>query len=197
MIHNLIIFLESSKYILLFLGAFFEGPVFMISGGFLWHIGQFKFFPMYMALVFGDFSADVMWYWVGYIGARPLVFKYGKYLGITPEIIDKVEQEFKKYHEKILIFSKLTMGFGFALAILIFSGIAKISFKKYAAINLIGGFVWVSFLITVGYIFGDVYGLIPASLKYIFILIMLVAVFLLLRKLKIYLAKRKNAIILK
>jgi len=196
MIHNLIIFIESSKYILLFIGAIFEGPVVMIAGGFLWHIGQFQFMPMYIALVLGDFTADIVWYMVGYIGARPLVRKYGKYLKITPEILDKVEYEFNKYHEKILIISKLTMGFGFALAILIFAGIAKVSIKKYVTINLFFGFIWTILLIILGYIFGNIYNLIPASFKYIFLLTMLAVIFLILRKVKIYLAKKKNAIIL-
>jgi len=190
MLQHLISFIQSSKYILLFWGAFFEGPIVMISGGFFWHIGQMQFLPMYAALVFGDFSADVCWYAVGYFGARPLVYKYGKFLKLTPEMLDAVEKKFKIYHEKILVFSKLSMGFGLALAILIFSGIVRISFKKYAAINFFCGLIWVLFLIAIGYFFGNIYTAIPPSLKLAFVLAGLVIIILVLRKVKNYFAAK-------
>ncbi|MCX6754222.1 MAG: hypothetical protein NTU81_00090, partial [Candidatus Nomurabacteria bacterium] len=98
-IQNTILWLESSKYILLFIGTIFEGPVIMMVSGFLYRLGQFDLLPMYIALVSGDFTADILWYCVGRFGTRNVLFKYGHFMGITPEILEKVENRFKHYHE--------------------------------------------------------------------------------------------------
>ena len=159
-VENIIAWFEASKYILLFLGAFFEGPAVMIGAGFLYQQGQFNFFQMYSCLVLGDFTADIVWYIIGRYGARSLINKYGRFFNITPEIIDKVEARFKAYQDLILWISKLTMGFGFSLATLLTAGMLKVNFKKYASINLIGGLIWVFIMVFVGFFFGNVYGLI-------------------------------------
>ncbi len=138
---GLLTWIHSSRYVLLFLGAVVEGPVLMVTAGFLLKLDQFNFVPMYAALVLGDFTADMGWYAVGYFGARPLINKVGKFLNITPEIIAKVETRFRMYQNKILFISKLTMGFGFALATLIVAGMLRIDIKKYALLNFFGGFI--------------------------------------------------------
>jgi membrane protein DedA with SNARE-associated domain len=176
--HNTILWLESSKYILLFIGTLFEGPVIMFSSGFLYKLGQFDFLPMYLALVFGDFTADIGWYCLGRFGTRSTIFKYGHFIGLTPAILEKVESRFHKYHQKVLIISKLTMGFGFSLVVLIVAGMFKVPFKNYVILNLIGGFIWAALLITIGYFLGNIYTMISGPAKIVFILVaFLVVVF--------------------
>lgn len=178
---NAIIWIGSSKYILLFFGTLIEGPVVMVMSGFLFRLGQFDFVPMYLMLVFGDFVADLGWYAVGYFGARPATYRYGKFLGITPEIVEKIERRFKKYQDRILIISKLTMGFGFALVTLVVAGMLKVSFKRYALLNFIGGFFWTLFLLIAGYFFGNIYLLITPTLKVEFLIIGTLVIFLMFR----------------
>ncbi len=165
MIEHLLLFFHSSKYALLFLGSFFEGPIVMISGGFLYSINEVSFLPMYISLVSGDFIADVVWYCVGYFGGRKVILRWGNYIHITPQIFEKLEKRFRTFETKLLIISKLTMGLGFSLATLITSGILKVSFKKYATINLLGGFLWCAIMIIVGYYLGNIYIVIPPFLK--------------------------------
>lgn len=169
-LHNLLLWFESSKYVLLFIGTIFEGPVVMMASGFLYSLGQFNFLPMYLVLVFGDFTADIGWYCVGRFGTRHAIFKYGHFLGITPRLLEKVENKFKNYHQKILIISKLTMGMGFAFIVLIVAGIFKVPFKNYVILNLIGGFIWTALLLTIGYFFGNIYMLISGPMKIIFVI---------------------------
>ena len=174
--HNISLWVDSSKYILLFIGTIIEGPVIMLASGFLYHLGQFDLVPMYLLLVFGDFITDIGWYCVGRFGTRSVIFKYGHYIGVTPEKLKMVEDRFNKYHQKILIISKLTMGFGFALVVLIVAGIFKIPFKNYVIINLIGGFFWTAFLITIGYFLGNIYSAIPESIKISFLIALILII---------------------
>lgn len=161
--------LQASRYILLFLGAIFEGPLLMVTSGFLYRVGALDLIPMYVALVSGDFVADIGWYFVGRFGGRPMIAKFGHHFGITEESVAKIQERFHKYHEKILIISKLTMGFGFALVTLVVAGMLHTPFKKYVILNLVGGFVWTAMLLLVGYFFGNIYVSITGPEKFLFI----------------------------
>ena len=188
-LHNLIIWLESSKYILLIIGTILEGPVVMMVSGFLFGLGQFSFIPMYLALVLGDFIADILWYCVGRFGTRQALFKYGHFIGITPPIIEKIENRFNQYHQKILIISKLTMGLGFAFIVLIVAGMFKVPFKNYVILNLIGGFIWTAFVVAIGYFLGNIYLMITGPIKIAFVIFIIIAFILGLRYANQYLKK--------
>ncbi|HEY5588792.1 MAG TPA: DedA family protein [Candidatus Paceibacterota bacterium] len=190
-IHNFIIWLESSKYILLVIGTIIEGPIVMMISGFLFGLGQFNFIPMYLALVLGDFIADILWYCVGRFGTRQVLYKYGHFIGITPEIIEKVENRFNQYHQKILIISKLTMGLGFAFIVLIVAGIFKVPFKNYVILNLIGGFIWTAFVVAIGYFLGNIFLMITGPMKIIFAIFVLIAFIFGLRYASQYLKKKE------
>lgn len=180
-LHNLALWLESSKYILLIIGTIIEGPVVMMVSGFLFGLGQFSLVPMYFALVFGDFIADIGWYCLGRFGTRHTIFKYGHFFGLTPKLLEMMEGRFHKYHQKILIISKLTMGMGFAFVVLIVAGIFKVPFKNYIFLNLAGGFIWTALLVTVGYFVGNIFLIIPNSLKVIFVIFIFIAIIIGLR----------------
>lgn len=158
-------FIHLSRYALVFLGCIVEGPIVMLAAGFLFRLGQFNLIPLYFSLMAGDFAADLGWYAVGRFGARSLITRLGKYVNLTPQALNKIEARFKKYQNKILFISKITMGFGFALATLIVAGSLRVDFKKYVLLNLLGGFIWTAFLMTAGYFFGNVYSQIPPYYK--------------------------------
>lgn len=137
----------------------------MMTTGLLWHIGTVAFWPAYAALLAGDFLADVMWYVIGHYGARSFFDRWGHFFGATPDVIGKVERRFNHYHTKILIISKLTMGLGLAVPILIVAGMLRVPFMRYLMINVLGGIVWVLFLMGIGYYFGDVLQQIPKDFQ--------------------------------
>ncbi|MBI5530774.1 MAG: DedA family protein [Candidatus Doudnabacteria bacterium] len=157
------------KYFIAFPLAIVEGPIIMVACGFLLRLGAFSFWPIYLALVLGDFVADIGWYFVGFYGARKFAVRWGKYFSVSPESLEKLEKIFEKHHDKILFISKITMGFGFALGTLIAAGMARVPLKKYALYNFFGGFIWTALLIGMGYFFGHLYTLIDKSFKIAFL----------------------------
>lgn len=187
--NNFLAWIDSSKYVLLFIGMIIEGPIVTIASGFLYKLGQFSLLPMYFVLVFGDFTADLVWYCVGRFGTRTAIFKYGHFIGITPEAIAKIERVFYKFHQKILIISKLTMGFGFAVVVLVVAGIFKIPFRNYVIFNLIGGFIWTTMLVTIGFFLGNIFMAISKPTKVLFIIFIFTLLILSLRYMNKYLKK--------
>ncbi len=168
-IPELQIFLSQYKYILLFLGLIFEGPILMVAAGFLLHIGVFNFTPMFIAIFVGDMVGDIIWYCVGYFFAEPFLLKYGYFFGVTPEKLEKAKELFKRYQIKILLISKMTLGLGMALATLVAAGATKTSFRLYMLLNALGEFILISILLLVGYYFGYLYNNITQGFKMIFL----------------------------
>jgi membrane protein DedA with SNARE-associated domain len=162
------------RYLLAFGLTFVEGPMVMVAAGILLRLGFFYFWPIYLSLMLGDFVADLGWYAVGRYGGRKFVQRFGKYFSLTPEVIEKIEGFFHKHQDTILIVSKLTMGFGFAVATLVTAGMVRIPFKKYALFNFLGGFVWTALLLFLGFFFGNLYAVLNKGFKVTFIVVLAV-----------------------
>jgi membrane protein DedA with SNARE-associated domain len=145
------------KYPLLSVAAIFEGPlVMMISGAFI-RLNLLDFISAYIALMLGDLIGDIVWYCLGYFGGQRFIARFGKYFSITDKLVAVIERFFRRYHEKILIISKLTTGFGFAPVVLLTAGITKVPFRRYLLINLVGELFWTGFLLGIGFFFTDLY----------------------------------------
>ena len=168
------------KYILIYFGAFIEGPILMIASGFLLRHNLLSLVPLFAALVLGDLTGDVMWYSLGRFIAEPIITKGGKFFGVNLETFERGKKLFHRYHERILWISKLTLGFGLAVVVLMVAGTMKVSFKKYMFINACGELFLVTALISLGYFFGNVYSSIGGHNKYFFIAGLAIAIVILL-----------------
>ncbi len=186
---SLIAFLQATKYPLIFTGCYIEGTVVMLATGILWHSGTVAFWPAFITLWLADFLADLMWYAVGYFGARKFIDRWGHHVGLSPENLAKVERRFHKHHTWILLISKLSMGFGLAVATLTTAGMLRVSLYRYTLINGLGGVVWVFAMMVVGYYFGNVLEYMPRNLQIGVAVTLLVLIFFGLKRLNEQLAK--------
>lgn len=162
---NIVLFSNYYKYFLVLILAIIEGPVIMTFSGLLWRLNYFDLLPLYLVLMAGDLIADAIWYGVGYFWGHKFIQKYGKYFDISEEKVKKFKNLFDNHKTKILFISKITMGFGLALLVLISAGLSRISFKKYLSINFLGQIIWTFLLLVLGYFFGSIYLIIDKSLR--------------------------------
>ena len=182
-------------YLILFPLVILEGPIVMVICGFLLHLGYLSFWPVYLILVLGDLTADLGWYWVGFYGAEPMIRKYGRWFNISLAMVERIEKVFERHHDKIILISKVTMGFGFALATLVAAGLAKVPLARYLTLNLIGELIWTGFLLAVGFFFGGLYQLIDRGFRLAFLGFGLVVVIAALYGVSQYMRKRFNGTI--
>jgi membrane protein DedA with SNARE-associated domain len=139
-------------------------PIALIAGfptglavGVVLKLGYLNFFLSYACIMLGELIGDVAWYWVGYRWGESFSKRYGRFVGLTPEHIDEAKRLFAHYDQRILVSSKLTTGFGFAIPILFTAGMTHMSFWRYMRANLGGQFIWSGGLIAAGYFFSDLY----------------------------------------
>ena len=79
---------------------------------------------------------------------RPLLEKYGRYILIGKQDLDKADKWFAKYGEATVFFSRL-----FPLirtAISFPAGVAKMNFKKFVVFSFLGSLVWNIVLVFLG-----------------------------------------------
>lgn len=145
------------KYVLLIPLAIIEGPMVSIYSGFLIQGGIMRVVPAYLCLMLGDLLGDVGWYLVGYYSGRPFIRRFGKYFSITDESVATATRVFHRHNQFILLFSKITTGFGLALAVLVTAGMVKIPFRRYLLLNFLGQIVWTGMMLSLGYFFGHLY----------------------------------------
>src|SRR6185369_227465 len=136
-------------YLVIVVLGFIEGPILSIICGIIIRLGYFDFTPVYISLMVGDLIGDTFLYYMGYFFGHKFVKKFGKYVGVNEENVGKVTKIFHDYQNSILWISKITSGFGFAIATLVTAGIVKIPFKTYFTINFLGQFIWSAILIAV------------------------------------------------
>ncbi len=145
------------KYAIMVPIAFAEGPIVTLTAGFLARLGYFDILPAFACLAFGDYLGDIMWYGIGYRFGTRFIARWGKYFGITEHSIASVKNLFHRHKNSILLASKVTMGFGFALVTLITAGLVKIPFRRFLLLNAGGQVIWTTSLIAIGYFLGNFY----------------------------------------
>ncbi len=187
--HNLLAFFHVSKYALVFLGTFAEGPVVVMTSGFLLRIGQFSLIPLFAALFFGNFFADLCWYWIGKYGAEKAVRRFGKFLKVTPGLVARMENRFNNHGEKIVLLAKLTTTL--AIPVFLAAGMLRMPLKKFVSTVLAGGIAWTAVMLYLGFAFGNAYNLVPSVYKYPFLILIFILVVLILHYAKKYSMKKE------
>ncbi|MFA6408396.1 MAG: DedA family protein [Candidatus Paceibacterota bacterium] len=170
------------KYPALVVLSIIEGPYIMMMSGFLLKLGTLALIPTFIALSIGDLIADIVWYYVGHFFGDRSILRLGGFFDITAENIENAKRLFSRHRRKILVGSKMTAGFGLSLATLVTAGIMRVPFWEYIALNFFGQLVWTTVMLSVGYVFGNLYVVVNDVFSQAFIICAaLVTIYLLLR----------------
>ncbi len=147
--------LISYQYAILFPIAILEGPIIAVVAGFLVMTGQLEFLPVFLLLLAGEIVGDVFYYCIGRYGGRKFVQRWGKYVGLNAARLASVEDHFRKYPTKTLLFGK-TQSWG--SLILVAAGISQMPLTLYAWVNLAASIPKTLLFMGLGYYFGRVFG---------------------------------------
>lgn len=157
------------KYLLIFIATPLGGPTLILATGFLLRLDLLEFLPLFLVLALGELLLDALWYYIGYSHADRLVMRWGKFFGLTPAVFNKAKELLHKYHGSVLFTSKVMMGFGMIIAILITAGATRMPFWRYMAINAVGEVVWLCAILGIGYSLGEFYIHVADDFKVLFL----------------------------
>ena len=128
-------------------------------------LGAFNVFLVLIFSIAGDIIGDVVLYGLGYRYGMGFVRHIGKYIGITESLVLRMEKYFTRHGGKTIFAVKSTTGLCWAAFTA--AGIVKMDLKKFLRYSLLGGIVWSSFLVAMGYFYGYLWREIRDSIQWI------------------------------
>lgn len=122
-------------------------------GGYLSYTGRLNLFWMIMMGTLGGTVGSIGAYYLGKYGGRPLVEKYADKLRLSKSKIEKSDEYFNKYGEKIVFYSRLLPIIRTFISLP--AGISKMDFKKFTIYTFLGSLIWSIILGYAGYKMGE------------------------------------------
>lgn len=129
----------------------------------------------------GSTIGSVLIYLVGTWGGRPFLYRYGKYVLISHNDLDRAERWFEKYGQWVVFFSRLIPQVRSFISLP--AGVVRMHFPKFLLFTFLGSFLWCLGLAYGGYKLGEHWERIrdimrPFDIPIIMIILLLVAFYI-------------------
>ena len=90
---------------------------------------------------------------IGHFGGRALALRWGRYIFLTEERLDRAEVFFNRHGGKIIVVARFIEGLRQANGII--AGISGMHWRRFLFFNAIGAALWVGTWVTIGYTAGS------------------------------------------
>jgi membrane protein DedA with SNARE-associated domain len=127
--------------------------VIMPFSGYLVSAGRFRLTLVALAGAFGCNVGSLVAYYVGSLGGRPLVEKYGRYVLITRHDLEMADRFFARYGDWAVFLARLLPVIRTFIAFP--AGVARMNFFRFNIYTFLGSFPWCWVLAFVGLKLGE------------------------------------------
>lgn len=127
--------------------------IIMPFAGFLTISGKLSLLLVIVWGAVGNLIGSIIAYAVGACGGRPFIEKYGKYVLVGKDELDKSQRFFTKYGSASVFFSRLLPIVRTFISLP--AGIARMPFAKFCLYTFIGSFFWSALLAWIGVFLGE------------------------------------------
>jgi len=131
----------------------FPSEIVLIPAGYLASKGDMSITLIMFASLMGSIIGALINYFGALYVGRKFLLRYGKYILISEETLDKMEQFFKK-HGAISTFSGRLIP-GIRQLISIPAGLSKMDLKIFILYTSLGALIWSAILVVLGYMIGE------------------------------------------
>ena len=111
----------------------------------VWLVGLLAFW--------GAVIGDNIGFAIGRFGGRLLVDRYGRYVLLTPERLDRVTAFFERRGASVIVVARFVEGLRQANGII--AGTTAMHWARFVAFNALGALLWVAVWVSVGYFSGS------------------------------------------
>lgn len=167
---DIIHLLDQYGYIVLFLALMLELIIIPIPNealmsyvGVLCFQGKMNIVLSILVAGAGGILGSSLSYWVGYKLGEPFFRKFGHYIHMGPEKIEKLSGWYRKYGKVLLVISFFIPGVRHVASII--TGVIKLPYRSFAIFAYIGIFLWVGTFITLGDLLGPTWDRYQGEIK--------------------------------
>jgi membrane protein DedA with SNARE-associated domain len=155
------------------------GETMLIAASLYAATGQLNIVLVGVIAVLASTAGSAIGYAIGEFGGRPLAERYGKYVFLTPERLDKTHEFFNRRGALVVLLGRFVEGVRQAVGVI--AGISEMTFPRFLMFTLIGSVLWVTTWATVGEVAGDHITTISHYATYVALGIAVVVVLLVVR----------------
>lgn len=176
MLHNALAwltdFVHSLGYVGLFIATFLESTFVpipsaatMIPAGYLAHEGQWSLGMVWIIAITGTIAGSLANYYIAYYLGRPFFERYGKFIHFGPARMVQLDEYFARHGEISIFTGRLIPAVRHVISFP--AGLAKMDVKKFVLLTGLGGGLWMTTLMLVGYTIGGNKELVKLYMPYI------------------------------
>lgn len=128
------------------------GETTLLAASYLAATGSLSLPLVIASAALGAIAGDSLGYLIGRKGGRRFFERYGRYVGITEEKLEKADGYFARHGAKTVFFGRFIA----VLRILAgpMAGASKMPYRRFLAANAAGGITWATLMGTLGFFFG-------------------------------------------
>ena len=129
------------------------GETILIAGAIFAGAGRINVVALGVVAFFAAVTGDNIGFAIGHFGGRALALRFGKYVFLTEERLDKAERFFDRRGSIVITFARFVEGLRQANGII--AGITGMHWLRFLVFNAIGAALWVGTWVTIGYFAGN------------------------------------------
>jgi membrane protein DedA with SNARE-associated domain len=129
------------------------GETLLILGALYAGAGRLNIFLVALFGFVGAVVGDNIGFAIGHYGGRRLVERYGRYIFLTPERLEKTTQFFERHGGKIIVVARFIEGLRQANGII--AGTTGMHWARFLVFNMMGAALWVALWTCIGYFSGS------------------------------------------
>jgi membrane protein DedA with SNARE-associated domain len=128
------------------------GQTIMVAAAIYAGWGRLNIFGVAAIAFVAAVMGDNVGYWIGVRGGRKVAHKYGKYVFLTPERLERAERFFARRGNRIVLVARFIDGIRQFNGVI--AGITAMPWRTFLLYNAIGAFLWVGWWTTIAYLLG-------------------------------------------
>lgn len=137
----------------------------LVFSGYLISTGRWHPVPAFLSALGGSICGISVSYLLGRTLGHAAVERYGKFVHLTPQRLERVHQWFRRIGNWLLTIGYFILGVRHFTALV--AGMSGLEFGIFARFAYFGAFVWVTFFLSLGYWFGENWrSIIPLAHRY-------------------------------
>lgn len=129
------------------------GETILILGAVYAGTGRLNIFLVALIGFLAAVAGDNIGFAIGHFGGRRLIDRYGRYILLTPERVDKATGFFERHGGKIVVAARFIEGLRQANGII--AGMTGMHWAKFLGFNALGAALWVGVWSAIGYFSGS------------------------------------------